>query len=660
MKKIYSGRSMVEMLGVLAIMGMLAIGGLSGIRFLLDKKMASEIMDEALTQASEIKARRRKYVRDGQIRYGGASQSRYITSRTYSEDGDYLILKTNNDISKNVCEMLFSDVPVMIFETITTENGSCEDTNTLIFSTDTELLLPEQMNCCGHGKYENGACTCDEGWTGNNCCKPDCPDPTYIQTCARKANEYDKRGCLIKDYYTMPCGGVGEYCKDDECHSCPEGSVVNSAGDDCDVCDAEKGMRANADQTKCICNPGKIYMEADEQCHDFSCDENGLLCYIDGKLCGYQCNPDGSNCDLGVCLDEECEEYNGPLSLIEFDAQYRYGCKVNHPSSDGIICYGGILDDYYRCYSKINGKSCMQTYKDLTPYDGSCDSSLCDALKEKSPQVEWALFGSDANSYRGACQINDNLICVPRFDAKNWRCYYDGVECNAFCSDPLNCDNCLQNLCLNDYVYNETTGYCEKDEHFCTIEENKTYQSCYESEEDKTNNRTCMLVSSKNFMPAFGSCSDPGCNTDVGMNFDYVLAKTVTSYKGCVKDIDSKTKLECFYNSAYKPAECYYGGALCGRACDYDGTNCSTVYLPQCAREGSCPQTGYEMSDGCTCEGSITTFDNKRYCCTAGHRYINEKCTLTTCPDGKYVTFDGFCVDECPDGQNPNEDNICT
>ncbi len=46
-----SGRSMVEMLGVLAIMGVLAIGGITGYRYAMDKYNANEILNEVRKRA---------------------------------------------------------------------------------------------------------------------------------------------------------------------------------------------------------------------------------------------------------------------------------------------------------------------------------------------------------------------------------------------------------------------------------------------------------------------------------------------------------------------------------------------------------------------------------------------------------------------------------
>ena len=56
--KTTSGRSMVEIIAVLAIMAVLSIGAIAGLRYALDKIKANRIMKEALTQAVEIKGRK--------------------------------------------------------------------------------------------------------------------------------------------------------------------------------------------------------------------------------------------------------------------------------------------------------------------------------------------------------------------------------------------------------------------------------------------------------------------------------------------------------------------------------------------------------------------------------------------------------------------------
>ena len=49
--KMENGRSMVEMLGVLAVAGVLSIGGVAGYRYAMDKMNANDIINEVRKRA---------------------------------------------------------------------------------------------------------------------------------------------------------------------------------------------------------------------------------------------------------------------------------------------------------------------------------------------------------------------------------------------------------------------------------------------------------------------------------------------------------------------------------------------------------------------------------------------------------------------------------
>ena len=124
------------------------------------------------------------------------------------------------------------------------------------------------------------------------------------------------------------------------------------------------------------------------------------------------------------------------------------------------------------------------------------------------------------------------------------------------------------------------------------------------------------------FSPALGNCINPGCPK--GM----IYGQVNSSHWGCIDEEIGNKGMACYYNGSYKPAECQYNQQKCGGRCDYDGTNCGEVYLPQCALAGHCPQTGYDMSDGCTCDGDTTSVGGINYCCPAGHTYTNGTCAI--------------------------------
>ncbi len=69
MKKLNeSGRSMVEMLGVLAIIGVLSIGGISGYTMAMNRYRANEILDLATKYAAILYSSKESY----KVRHGGS------------------------------------------------------------------------------------------------------------------------------------------------------------------------------------------------------------------------------------------------------------------------------------------------------------------------------------------------------------------------------------------------------------------------------------------------------------------------------------------------------------------------------------------------------------------------------------------------------------
>ena len=179
--KYESGRSMVEMLGTLAIIGVLSIGGIAGYSYGMDKYRANTTMNDVNLRAVDLIA---------QVNRGGdlslsewpeKSTAGYVITLEKDTDGITGGIKISG-IEKQVCEMLADDLlPEGVSLTINgegTAQGKCKEENTLIFYYDAIV---------GGGQNDGEECN---GVMVNDVCTP-CPENTTLSS--------DKTACLCSN-----------------------------------------------------------------------------------------------------------------------------------------------------------------------------------------------------------------------------------------------------------------------------------------------------------------------------------------------------------------------------------------------------------------------------------------------------------------------------
>ena len=138
--KTQSGRSMTEMLGTLAIIGVLSIGGITGYSYGMDKYRCNKTTNDIslrrvdlMTQASQGRSTL------SLSEWANESTIYDITNPTYGEGG---LIKfdvgATNKIPQSVCEMLFDGLSNTVAQidingTTSTSNDSCGENNTMTF-----------------------------------------------------------------------------------------------------------------------------------------------------------------------------------------------------------------------------------------------------------------------------------------------------------------------------------------------------------------------------------------------------------------------------------------------------------------------------------------------------------------------------------------------
>lgn len=237
-----SGRSLVELLAVIAIMGLLTVVSLSGFSYLFRKYVASHTISEANDRLWAVKVlphppatNHEPFALDG---YGDTSFHGYPTTQYY--DTNNILTVEIHDVPYDVCQLIHELVlsRADIVTTINTENVCVEDKaatpnqNILKFSLPQDPC-PEE---CGLNQVKvNDTCVCKEGYSPDSAgqCQPDlCAGKTFdaCQTCHTATGELSAKA-------------DGEIC--------PGGYCANGT---CVPADDKKPCEGKVEGTPCVSN----------------------------------------------------------------------------------------------------------------------------------------------------------------------------------------------------------------------------------------------------------------------------------------------------------------------------------------------------------------------------------------------------------------------
>ena len=218
-----SGRSMVETLGVLAIMGVLAIGGIAGYRYAMDKYNANEILNEVRKRAVTASQQRILGRTIDLSEWSNTIQGHPVTAAdNYGGDTSFFAL-TVSGIEKGVCDQVIKEkIPFAVNTWVGESSEECiEGNNDITFAFANTLdgePAPgcENVTCQAGTICSDGFCLCPTGQEvcGTICCPAEQMCSSDVGGCV------DVTGCKSN----ADCGD-DEYCeiragKDDSEASC--------------------------------------------------------------------------------------------------------------------------------------------------------------------------------------------------------------------------------------------------------------------------------------------------------------------------------------------------------------------------------------------------------------------------------------------------------
>ncbi len=344
-----TGRSMVEMLGVLAVMGLLTIIGIAGFRVAMNKHYANQTVQRLMKRAVVVA---------GQANFGQTLSLREFDSN----DGEYPIPNpetlehnaesftlTVNEVPQEVCQQIVG----MEWKIAKIIPEDCSDT-TMKFMflndlTDCSTCQPETFPCEDYGT-ECGKCSPVKGFADNN------------DECEGNEN--------------------GQYCVKGKCVSCANGYFGNPIS--CSVCNEDSSWTASAEVYRMNClgtmfyQPGYSNMigckhsDHHYQTDEVSCKacENRCFLATDNNAChwgdgrtGRIRNKDGScsGCITGwyqrntTC--RQCNENAGYGSVVAADKHNCLRTMFYQPGYSNII--GCKHSDHHYQTDEVSCKECQ-------------------------------------------------------------------------------------------------------------------------------------------------------------------------------------------------------------------------------------------------------------------------------------------------------------
>ncbi len=307
---IENGRSMTEMLGVLAIIGVLSVGAIAGYSYGMDRYRANETINDIHLRMTDLFTQITQHptVEPNLSNVWGTKGTVY--SMDVAQDPTTLeyTLEVSN-IPSRVCEMIFHDLihsysigvgTTRYDNTLGLEGSVCKNDNVMAFYIQKCSGMDEARNCMvcpdgqewfdsvGNCRLANG-CTLDRPVLARYCedmvCK-ECTAPAYYQdgqcicdgimdsiTDPRKtsctpcvAPAYaENGGCSCPNGYIKQCSNTEcipciapAYSENGQC-ACPDNHVKIS---DTECFECPTNSTPNASKTACICNDTNIEMNA--------------------------------------------------------------------------------------------------------------------------------------------------------------------------------------------------------------------------------------------------------------------------------------------------------------------------------------------------------------------------------------------------------------
>ena len=608
-----SGRSMIEMLCVLAVMGLISAAGVWGVEYALNLYEKNQVEQEVITQMSSLQMRTRQGTVDRGARGKYIKRQKVEIVDDNGEEKKQIVL-TAEGLSQDVCQMLMAEPSTKGFTAQVSGGGDCSEDSTIEFvsslmnNREEEVYGEEETPTCGPGyKVLGGRCIacsnsgkCSAYSSGCTCSSCKSGYTLKIGSCISQTVCDPKANCV-----------TGQYDAQCRCTQCESGYYILSSGD-CAQCLQKTGCAGETDY--------------DAQCHCTQCDttknftsdgDGGCKCAT-----GYTINTSGNKC----CSKKTgCASYDDDCNCTQCDTSNHFrkqgnSCvcdDANHFVSVGSTCQ---CDEAHNFVASGNSCVCRSGYKLNTA--GSCCLDNVDGCSSY-----------DASCHCTSCSVNE-VTHNPRYASQG------GTMCcelKNHCKNSGYNDSCVCTQCDQGYrPDNSSSGGCTE----CDIDHCRYYAEtgecvCSDFNTDydlvTTYNKCCYKIHNCRAYNADCTCND--CY-DIENDGDTVAYRSVSGNKCCLWQEGQYCGT---YNDDCNCATCQSGYT---RVLDYGGVPYCCQTVTNCS--------GYvknEDSPGCTCTGCTTgVLTAQKHCsteCDSGNcGTYNDDCTCASCTNGQVMSTD--------------------
>ena len=405
-----NGRSMVEMLGTLAIVGVLSAGAIGGYSYAMNKHRTNELIYEATKQAqwagTQMEMNRSGTPTVSGGAFGGGTITGVLTNLANNQIG--IVVK---DLKEAVCDNIKSSIGehtviLAIKNADGTGDVTCEDNGTaaLIFNKDlattdstgsgsgsgsgnedpsepTQTADPDAEYCSGHGRWHSnsGRCYCDSNWGGEDCsienaCGEHGQWNADLQACicfhnwgGADCSQTARATCANHGVWIADSGTAnGGYCDCDTGYGGNDCSIENACGN--------HGWWYNYYGGYCICDGDNWYWGGNDCSVPNACNGHGKWygsCYCEDDWTGNNCSQKGGEiyCSNHGIFIIDTSKINGGFCSCNIGYE---GSDCSQANRSACSEHGVWIADasrptegYCSCDSGYGGNNCSQGFREI-------------------------------------------------------------------------------------------------------------------------------------------------------------------------------------------------------------------------------------------------------------------------------------------------------